>query len=211
MNTALLLLFISFAFSKDLIATITKDGDGNTVMFTKLEFEKCYYTSAVSSMYLTHDGDSVTCTTYLASSDCTGSVTASVTADLNDDKIKKAICSGSGDNEECSVEIKRAPRHNGFQSIILDDSDCSHRDNTQRLYVTKRKYQCGNNGTYCRYKEEDDVMYLDKYPNDKMKNDERISHDKAWECDKCSVGFMYQCGAVSTFIVSALFIFALLF
>ncbi|EKE37609.1 hypothetical protein ENUP19_0261G0009 [Entamoeba nuttalli] len=211
MNTALLLLFISFAFSKDLVSTFTKDEDGNTVTFTKFEFEKCYMTGALTSMYFTHDGDSVTCTTYLATNDCSGSVTASVTADLNDEKIKKLLCSGSGDDEQCSVEIKRSPRHTGFYSVVVDDSDCSHRDDTPRIYVTKRKYKCDNDGSYCRYKEEDNVMYIDKYPNDKMKDDERISHDKAWECDKCSVGIMYQCGAVSTFIVSALFIFALLF
>ncbi|EMD48215.1 Hypothetical protein EHI5A_146120 [Entamoeba histolytica KU27] len=212
MKGILLLLFISFVFSKDLIATFTKDDDGNAVTFIKLEFEKCYRTSSINSFYLTHEGNSVTCTTYLASADCSGILSSSFTADLNDGKIKQLLCSTSGSKEQCSLEIKRAPRHNGFYSLFSDDSTCSHRDNTTRMYVTNKKYKCDIiKGYYCKYEEDDNIMFFDTYPNDKMKKDERISHTKSWNCDVCEKGIMYQCGAVSTVIVSVLFILAILF
>ncbi|EDR29392.1 hypothetical protein EDI_105270 [Entamoeba dispar SAW760] len=212
MKGILSLLFISFVFSKDLVVTLIEDDDRNAVKFIKLEFEKCYRTSSINSFYLTHEGNSVTCKTYLSTGDCSGLLSTSFTADLNDRKIKKFLCSSSGDNEQCSLEIKRAPRHNGFYSLFSDDSTCSHRDNTTRIYVTNKKYKCDTiKGYYCKYEEEDNVMYFDTYPNNNMKKDERISHTKSWNCDVCENGIMYQCEAVSIVIVSALFILAIFF
>ncbi|BFU18069.1 hypothetical protein CL6EHI_004070 [Entamoeba histolytica] len=202
------ILFISVVMSKSLVVEVQKSVDGDSAMFMSYEFDKCYYTDEFESQMFTHDGDQITIDYYAESSSCSGNK-KSETFNLNDKKFKEEICDES-EEDDCAVEIKKAPKHIGFKGEGDDDDNCSHRDDTIRLYYTDKCFKCSDD-KYCNYEVDNGWMYLNKYPNDKCNSKERTKHEQKWECDKCNDGTMQQCGTISTMILFVVFaIFALI-
>ncbi|EDR23840.1 hypothetical protein EDI_282480 [Entamoeba dispar SAW760] len=203
MNMLCFILFISVVMSKSLVVDLVKGVDGDPVFFMSLEFGKCYYLDDSESEIITHDGDKITIDYYTESSSCSGKKETD-TFYLNDKDFKEEIC----DEDDCVAAIKKAPKHIGFEGID-DDENCSHRDETIRIYYTDQCYK--SDGKYWNYEVEDGWMYSNSYPNDKCNTKERIEHNKEWECDICHDDTMQQCGTISTMITFVVIsIFALI-
>ncbi|BFU22215.1 hypothetical protein CL6EHI_052410 [Entamoeba histolytica] len=203
MTLLCLILFISVVLSKSLVSECQKSVDGDAAMFIAIDFGLCYYIDETESTEFKRDGDKITIDYYSESSTCSGNK-KSGTFSLDSKEIK-GICDNDEDN---TVEIKKAPKHIGFMGIV-DDENCTHPDNTMRIYYTDKCYKCSDK--YCNYEVDNGWMYLNEYPNDKCNTEERLTHEKEWECDKCDDGTLQQCGTVSTMILFVVFaIFALI-
>ncbi|EDR29892.1 hypothetical protein EDI_008140 [Entamoeba dispar SAW760] len=196
-----IVLFITFAFANEsLVFTALTDDNGDAVGFIAIEFGKCYYYKNNASGYFTHDGDKIKVKLYENSSSCSG-VGIEQTTNVNDDNLKN-YCE---DANSCSVEIKQPPKYIGSHSIVDDDENCTHSDNTIRAYYTDKCYRCNkNNGQYCNYIHESGYVWESVYPNNKCELDERISRTPQWKCDVCNDGFIFQCGEMSTFVIPVL-------
>ncbi|GAB1223196.1 hypothetical protein ENUP19_0374G0032 [Entamoeba nuttalli] len=202
MTLLCLILFISVVLSKSLVCEYQKSVDGDLAMFIAIDFGLCYYIGETESVEFERDGDKITVSYYEGSS-CSGNK-ESETYNYNSQEIR-SICDI---DEDEVVEIKKAPKHIGFMGFD-DDENCTHPDNTVRIYYTDKCYKCSDN--YCNYEVDNGWMYLNQYPNDKCNTEERLTHEKEWECDKCDDGTLHQCGTVSTMILFVVFaIFALI-
>ncbi|EDR23826.1 hypothetical protein EDI_265100 [Entamoeba dispar SAW760] len=204
MNMLCFVLFIAATLAKDsLVITSAKNQDGDAVSFISIEFKKCYYFGEDGSMYATHDGNQVTVEHY-NSTNCDGDK-EDINVDINSAEFKQEVCDSE---EQCDVEIKKAPKHVGFYSLIEDDGSCSHRDDTIRVYFTDKCLKVDEN-LYYKYFEENSEMLIGSYPNDKCDDGERTSQNTMYKCDVCEKGIMYQCGALSTMVISVVAILAL--
>ncbi|BFU22430.1 hypothetical protein CL6EHI_191400 [Entamoeba histolytica] len=197
------ILFISVVLSKSLVCEYQKSVDDDPAMFIAFDFGLCYYIDETESVEFERDGDKITVNYYEGSSTCSGNK-ESETHNFDSQEIK-SICDIDEDN---TVEIKKAPKHIGFIGID-DDENCTHPDNTMRLYYTDKCYKCSDK--YCNYEVDNGWMYLNEYPNNKCNTEERLTHEKEWECDICNDDTLQQCGTVSTMILFVVFaIFALI-
>ncbi|EMD45160.1 Hypothetical protein EHI5A_048180 [Entamoeba histolytica KU27] len=199
-------LFLVVTFAKEsLVFTELKNEDGDAVGFTAIEFDMCYYYKNNTSLYFTHDGDMVTVRLYNSSSSCSG-VRIEQNLNIHDDALKN-YCE---DPIRCSVEIKKPPKHIGFHSLVQDDKNCTHRDNTIRAYYTGKCYKCNvGKNYYCNYNEENGYMWENVYQNNKCTSKERVSRTNQWECNVCKNGFMFQCGSMSTTVISIIILLSL--
>ncbi|EMD48015.1 Hypothetical protein EHI5A_192410 [Entamoeba histolytica KU27] len=91
-----------------------------------------------------------------------------------------------------------------FNSLIPDDSSCSNKDNTVRVYYTDACFACGEGS--CKREEEDGIFYKNVFSGQSCDGN-RTSHEQIFKCDTCTEGIHYQCGAISTMV---LVVFAIL-
>ncbi|EAL51886.1 hypothetical protein EHI_093990 [Entamoeba histolytica HM-1:IMSS] len=181
-------LFLVVTFAKDsLVFTELKNEDGDAVGFISIEFDKCYYYGESSSSYFTHDGDKVIIKLYDGSSSCSRN-NEEQTFDIHDDALKRY----------CQV------------SLDYDVENCTHRDNTIRAYYTGKCYKCNvGKNYYCNYNEENGYMWENVYQNNKCTSKETVEQISQWECDVCKNGFMFQCGSMSTTVISIIILLSL--
>ncbi|EDR21897.1 hypothetical protein EDI_146050 [Entamoeba dispar SAW760] len=202
------LLLVVVSLAKDsLVFTALTNYDGDTVGFTLIEFNLCYYYGVNSSSYFTHDGDKITIRLYHNSPSCSGN-NEEQTLDINDESLKR-YCESSTD---CSVEIKKPPKHIGFHSVVDDDESCTHRDNTFRAYYTGKCYLCNEGKNYyCNSQEQNGYMWETVYQNNKCKSKEIVERIPQWKCDVCDDGIMFQCGVTSTTVISIIILLSFFF
>ncbi|EDR27915.1 hypothetical protein EDI_199570 [Entamoeba dispar SAW760] len=204
MNMLCFVFFIAVALAKDsLVIGLDKDKNGDPVNYIKVEFGKCYYFGSDSgAMKFSKDGDNIKMTAY-AEEGCKGT---NVETQITVDQLTQTLCA-LDTKSTCYGSIRKAPTHVAFISLVQDDETCSHRDDTVRVYVTDSCYKCL--GDYCKAEEENGKMYLNTYANDQCTGDKKL-HEEQFECDTCKEGVMYQCGAISTMVLSVVAILAFL-
>ncbi|GAB1223500.1 hypothetical protein ENUP19_0149G0038 [Entamoeba nuttalli] len=175
--------------SESIVITLIKNLEGNTRMFTSIEFGKCYYTGTVTSDYYTHNGNNITISHYKTST-CSGDKEEK-TVDINDKELKKFCIN----KDTCNVEIKEIPDYVGTFSFGIDDDMCSHQNNMYLTYVTGVCGKCSEIGeTYCKYKEENGIMYSNVYSTNQCDETRKVFGEEIWKCGLCENGTMYKCG-----------------
>ncbi|EKE38466.1 hypothetical protein ENUP19_0263G0023 [Entamoeba nuttalli] len=202
-----LVFFIAIALAKDsIVMSADRDSNGNPITFLKFEFGTCYYMGAGeegASIKLSKSGDNIKGKLY-NEADCKGT---SEEAEESVNDFVESFCSayGSVAGSTCTGSITKAPEHVAFQSVMPDDADCSHKDNTFRLYYTDACYPC--EGSSCKREEEDGSFFLNVYSGENCDGD-RTTHTQLFKCDSCVEGVHYQCGAISTMVLAVVAILA---
>ncbi|EAL45867.1 hypothetical protein KM1_214770 [Entamoeba histolytica HM-3:IMSS] len=189
MNIIFICLLTGIVMSESIVISLIKNLEGNTRIFTSIEFGKCYYTGTVTSYYYTHNGNNITISHYNTTT-CSGDKEEK-TVDINDKEIKRFCIN----KDTCTIEIKEIPDYVGTFSFGIDDDTCSHRNNMYLTYVTGVCGKCSEIGeTYCKYKEENGVMYSNVYSNNQCDETGKEFGEEMWKCGLCENGTMYKCG-----------------
>ena len=106
-------------------------------------------------------------------------------------------------------ELKEEPGHAGFINYP-DEANCPNEKYSMRFYFDNACFYESGKKISMDYKEEGGKFYAQKYSDEKCGTK---SGDKVhlFDCDKCSNGLKYQCGAFSTMILAIFLVLAFLF